>query len=134
MPYNNGPKTMPVAAGADIREYLLVDFRSDGKVRPFVADSGEILMGSTVGSSENDYVPVQLVNAEGTRYLKLDNSESITVGALFTNGATAGTIKVAGDGENILGYCLEAATSGAATFAVVECVLNPSVVPTELET
>jgi hypothetical protein len=121
--YNDGIKTLPVVSDADIREYLLVSFNSDGEVTPFVKASGAILLGSTDNSSENGVVPVRMCNVSGSRYLKLDNSETIACAGWFTNGATAGTIAPVGDGEPILGYALEGATSGATTYAVIECVL-----------
>jgi len=123
--FNQGPRTLPVHGAAAVREYLLVDYRADGTVRPFVQASGEILKGSTIASSENGVAAVQLCNAEGTRYLKLDNAETITVAGFFTHGDTPGTIKPVGAGDPIIGYSMDAATSGADTFAIVECVLLP---------
>jgi hypothetical protein len=120
---NEGIRTVPVVGAADIREYLLVSFNADGECAPFVKGSGAILEGSTDASSENGVVPVRLCNAEGTRYLKLDNSETIACAGWFTHGATAGTIAPVGADEPILGYVREGATSGATTFAVIECVL-----------
>lgn len=123
--FNHGPRTLPVHGDDDIREYLLVDFRDDGTIQPYVAGSGEILKGSTIASSENGYAAVQLCNAEGTRHLKLDNSQTITVAGFFTFGATPGTIKPVGAGDPIVGYSMDAATSGATSGAIVECVLLP---------
>lgn len=120
---NDGIKTFPVVSGADIREYLLVSFNSDGEVTPFVNGSGEILAGSTDASSENGVVPVRMCNMPGSRPLKLDSSETIAVGGWFTFGKTAGTIAPVGSGDAILGYALEGATSDADAYAVIECVL-----------
>ncbi len=121
--YNDGIKTLPVVDGADIREYLLVSFNSDGEITPFVNASGEILLGSTEVSSENGVAAVRMCNVAGSRYLKLDSSETIAAGGWFTHGTTAGTIAPVGSGDAIIGFALEGATSDADAYAVIECVL-----------
>ena len=124
--YNQGPRTLAVRSG-DIPAYMLVDYGADGAVGLYVSGSGAILEGSTIQSDLNDYVTVQNCNAEGSRYLQLDNGETIAVGGLFTFGDAAGTIKPMGTGDPLLGYTRTAATSAAspADRAICECVLFP---------
>jgi hypothetical protein len=124
--YNQGPRTLPTNGGADVDAYLLVDYRANGTVRPYVYGSGQILEGSTVAQSLEGNVPVQNCNAEGSRYLQLDNNETIAVAGIFTFGATAGTIAPLGVGEPALGYVRTAATSSATDRAIVEAVLFPA--------
>ncbi len=128
--YNQGPRTWPVArATGSVAEYMLVDYRDDGTVREYVQGSGEICQGSAVTADIHGDVPILGVTAEGTRYLKLDNGETIADAGFFTHGDTAGTIKPVAAGDPILGYVVGleggTVTSGAATYAIVECVLLP---------
>jgi len=123
---NGGFITKPVASDAAIGAYLLVDYHSDGTVRPYVLNSGRVCMGSTDVDSTNGYTKVRMVQTEGTRYLKLDYSEVVTTAALITHGATAGTIQPATGSELVIGYVVGAgATSAADAHAVCECVLFP---------
>jgi hypothetical protein len=104
-----------------------VDLHSDGTIRPYVQSSARLCLGSTDVDSTNGYAKVRMISEPGSRYLKLDYSETIATAGPITHGATAGTIKPATGSDVVIGHYIgdDGATSAADAHAIVECILYP---------
>lgn len=124
---NGGFITKPVASAAAIAAYLLVDLHSDGTVRPYVQASARLCLGSTDVDSTNGYAKVRMISTTGSRYLKLDYSQTIACAGPITHGATAGTFKPATGSDVVIGHYIgdDGATSASDAHAICECILYP---------